>query len=88
MPVLLLYGKKYLGAKAQVKVLDAWVSFIKDQSLITEVALGDGVGHFVAEEAADETADALLEMDPENQGLRLPVFDQRVQIYEKNSERR
>jgi pimeloyl-ACP methyl ester carboxylesterase len=60
VPVLLLYGKEYLGAKAKVKVLDAWVGFIKDQSLITEVALGDGVGHFVAEEAADETADALL----------------------------
>jgi pimeloyl-ACP methyl ester carboxylesterase len=60
VPVLLLYGKEYLGAKANVNVLDAWVSWTKDQSLITEVGLGDGVGHFVAEEAADETADALM----------------------------
>jgi pimeloyl-ACP methyl ester carboxylesterase len=60
VPVLLLYGKEYLGAKAKVKVLDAWVGWIKDQSLITEVGLGDGIGHFVAEEGADETADALL----------------------------
>jgi pimeloyl-ACP methyl ester carboxylesterase len=60
VPVLLLYGKEYLGAKANVTVLDAWVGWVKDQSLITEIGLGDGVGHFVAEEAADETADALL----------------------------
>jgi pimeloyl-ACP methyl ester carboxylesterase len=60
VPVLLLYGKEYLGAKANVKVLDAWVDWVKDQSLITEVGLGDGIGHFVAEEAADETADALM----------------------------
>jgi pimeloyl-ACP methyl ester carboxylesterase len=62
VPVLLLYGKEYLGAKAKVKVLDAWVGWVKDQSLITESALGDGVGHFVAEEAADESTDALLEL--------------------------
>jgi pimeloyl-ACP methyl ester carboxylesterase len=60
VPVLLLYGKEYLGAKANVKVADAWAGWIEEQDLITEVALGDGVGHFVAEEAADETADALL----------------------------
>ncbi|KAF2674847.1 alpha/beta-hydrolase [Microthyrium microscopicum] len=59
-PVLLLYGKEYLGAKANVKVLDAWIDWVKDQSLITEIAIQDGVGHFVAEEAAEETAEALL----------------------------
>jgi pimeloyl-ACP methyl ester carboxylesterase len=60
VPVLLLYGKEYLGAKANVSVLDAWIGWVKDQSLITEIGLRDGVGHFVAEEAADETAVALL----------------------------
>jgi pimeloyl-ACP methyl ester carboxylesterase len=60
VPVLLLYGKAYLGAKANVTVSDAWAGWIKDQSLITEVGLGDGIGHFVAEEGADETTDALL----------------------------
>jgi pimeloyl-ACP methyl ester carboxylesterase len=60
VPVLLLYGKEYLGAKAHVTVSDAWADWIKDQKLITEIGLVDGVGHFVAEEAADETADALL----------------------------
>ncbi|KAF2422853.1 alpha/beta-hydrolase [Tothia fuscella] len=68
VPVLLLYGKEYLGAKPNVTVSNAWADWVKDQSLITEVGLGNGAGHFVAEEAAEETTDALLKWIEEIRG--------------------
>jgi pimeloyl-ACP methyl ester carboxylesterase len=58
VPVLLIYGKEYLGWRVNVE--EEWQHFVERPDLIQSRPLLNGVGHFVAEEAPEETANALI----------------------------
>src|ERR1700761_5784835 len=58
IPVLLVYGKKYLGMRGNVE--EEWQHFVTNESLITSHPLSNNIGHFVAEEAPEDTTDALV----------------------------
>jgi pimeloyl-ACP methyl ester carboxylesterase len=59
IPILLIYGKAYLGWRANVE--EEWQHFVTDRSLIKSHPLSNGIGHFVAEEAPEDTAAALID---------------------------
>lgn len=56
MPTLLVYSEQYIGKRFEVA--EVWKDWVEEGKL-TACALGDGVGHFGAEEAPKETAKAL-----------------------------
>jgi pimeloyl-ACP methyl ester carboxylesterase len=58
IPVLLIYGEEYLGWRVDVK--EEWQNFVTNKGLITNHPLSNGIGHFVVEEAPEETAAALV----------------------------
>lgn len=58
IPVLLIYGKEYLGWRVNVE--EEWQHFVTKRSLIKSHPLSNGIGHFVAEEAPEDTAAALV----------------------------
>jgi pimeloyl-ACP methyl ester carboxylesterase len=58
IPVLLVYGQEYLGWRVNVE--EEWQHFVTKRSLIKNHPLSNGIGHFVAEEAPEDTAAALV----------------------------
>jgi pimeloyl-ACP methyl ester carboxylesterase len=58
-PLLLVYGDDYIGSRFNMQ--DVWKEWVDDGVDIQTVPLGDGIGHFGAEEAPSETAKALNE---------------------------
>lgn len=60
VPLLLIYSGGFLKNRARKPIEEVWgPPWTADVKLITSVPIGDGVGHFVAEEAPEETAEAL-----------------------------
>ncbi|KAF2661791.1 alpha/beta-hydrolase [Lophiostoma macrostomum CBS 122681] len=57
VPLLLVYGKDYIGKRYDVP--SEWVDWVQEGVEITDHPLGNGVGHFGAEEAPKESADAV-----------------------------
>lgn len=60
MNVLAIYSKDYLGKRYHVRKI--WEEWMKDDSLykLEVLPIGGGVGHFIAEEASEEVAAAVL----------------------------
>jgi len=56
-PVLLVWSEGYIGKRYDVEAV--WRDWVGEGVKIDVRALGDGVGHFGAEEAPKETAEAL-----------------------------
>lgn len=62
VPLLLVYSGRFLPTRAKKPILEVWSQpWSAGPHLITERPLGGGVGHFVPEEAPEETAKALRE---------------------------
>ncbi|KAF3003102.1 hypothetical protein E8E13_008114 [Curvularia kusanoi] len=60
VPLLLIYSAAFLPKRATKPILEVWsLPWSEGPQLITECPIGDGVGHFVPEEAPEVTADAL-----------------------------
>ncbi|KAF2626991.1 alpha/beta-hydrolase [Macroventuria anomochaeta] len=60
VPLLLAYSAGFLPKRAKKPILEVWSQpWSEGAHLITEWPIGDGVGHFVPEEAPEETAQAL-----------------------------
>lgn len=60
VPLLLVYSAGFLPKRATKPILEVWSQpWSEGPHLITECPIGGGVGHFVPEEAPEETADAL-----------------------------
>jgi pimeloyl-ACP methyl ester carboxylesterase len=59
VPVLLIYGEAFLGKRGNVP--EIWKDWVADSAFITSHGLSNGIGHFVAEEAPEDTASALLD---------------------------
>ena len=58
--VLVIYSKDYLGARYNIRsVWEGWMADGAKEKLDVH-AIGGGVGHFIAEEAPDEVANAVL----------------------------
>lgn len=53
-PVLLLYSESYIGSRYEFP--DVWRGWVKDGVRIDSHGWGDGIGHFGAEEAPEESA--------------------------------
>jgi pimeloyl-ACP methyl ester carboxylesterase len=53
-PLLLLYGKDFIGKRYDFGAV--WKEWVKNGVKITDHGLGDGIGHFGAEEAPEECA--------------------------------
>ncbi|RYO37509.1 hypothetical protein AA0111_g2340 [Alternaria arborescens] len=58
VPVLLLYSEAGIGSRFSFP--DVWREWVGEGVRIENHGLGDGVGHFGAEEAPDECAEAIL----------------------------
>ncbi|KAF2491323.1 alpha/beta-hydrolase [Lophium mytilinum] len=58
MPVLLIYGAEFIGKRFDVR--KSWEGWVGEGVTVTDHELGDGIGHFTAEEAPEETAEAIL----------------------------
>ncbi|KAF2811892.1 alpha/beta-hydrolase [Mytilinidion resinicola] len=58
VPVLLIYGAEHIGRRFDVK--KEWIDWVGEGVKITDRGLGDGIGHFAAEEAPEETTEAIL----------------------------
>lgn len=62
VPLLLVYSGGFLPTRAKKPILEVWSQpWSAGPHLITERSIGDGVGHFVSEEAPGETARAIEE---------------------------
>lgn len=62
VPLLLVYSKEFMAKRAKRPMSDVWsYPWTKDQSLITDRGVGDGIGHFVPEEAPEVFAKELLD---------------------------
>ncbi|KAF1945847.1 alpha/beta-hydrolase [Clathrospora elynae] len=59
VPLLLLYSEGYIGSRYAFP--DVWKEWVGDGVQIKSHALGDGIGHFGAEEAPEECAKVLLD---------------------------
>jgi len=57
-PVLLVYGKEYIGKRFDMK--GEWREWVEDGVEIGDCGLVGGIGHFGAEEAPEETARGIL----------------------------
>jgi pimeloyl-ACP methyl ester carboxylesterase len=65
VPLLLVYSQSFLPKRAKKPVPDVWsLPWSDGPDLITSCPIGDGIGHFVPEEAPEETAEALLKWLP------------------------
>lgn len=58
-PLLLIYSEHYIGKR--YKFPDVWKNWVEPGVQIDSHALGDGIGHFGAEEAPDESANVINE---------------------------
>ncbi|KAF1364162.1 hypothetical protein EJ07DRAFT_100385 [Lizonia empirigonia] len=62
VPLLLVYSKEFLPKRARLPVREVWSwPWSAGGDLLAECAIGDGVEHFVPEEAPEETAKVLGE---------------------------
>ncbi|KAF3034814.1 hypothetical protein E8E12_006728 [Didymella heteroderae] len=60
VPLLLVYSGTFLPTRAKKPILEVWSQpWSAGPHLITERPIGDGVGHFVCEEAPEETVKAI-----------------------------
>jgi pimeloyl-ACP methyl ester carboxylesterase len=57
VPLLLVYSEGYIGKRYDVP--QEWADWVDEGVKIDSKALGDGIGHFGAEEAPEETAEAI-----------------------------
>lgn len=65
VPLLLLYSQGYLQKRAKHPMQEVWgPPYSVEDVQITAHPIGDGIGHFLPEEAPDLTADALLKWLP------------------------
>lgn len=60
VPLLLIYSQAFLPKRAKVPIAEVWGLPWSGPGLITDNPIGNGIGHFVAEEEPQATADALL----------------------------
>ncbi|KAL9088470.1 MAG: hypothetical protein Q9165_006194 [Trypethelium subeluteriae] len=64
-PLLLIYSQDFLPKRARKPIESVWDQPFSDGAgLITSIPIGNGIGHFLPEEAPDPTAEALLEWLP------------------------
>ncbi|KAF2203103.1 alpha/beta-hydrolase [Delitschia confertaspora ATCC 74209] len=56
-PLLLIYSKDYIGKRFNVP--KEWANWVDRSSKIDSFGIGDGIGHFVVEEAPRDTAGAI-----------------------------
>ena len=64
-PLLLVYSQDFLSKRAKKPIPAVWGQpFSDDPSLITSSPIGNGIGHFIPEEAPELTAEALLNWLP------------------------
>jgi pimeloyl-ACP methyl ester carboxylesterase len=62
VPLLLLYSGTFLPTRAKKPILEVWSQpWSAGPHLITERPVGGGVGHFISEEAPEETSNAIGE---------------------------
>lgn len=65
VPLLIVYSAEFLAKRTQKPMVDVWGDqFTKDKDLITTKGVGNGIGHFIPEEAPEECAKALLDWLP------------------------
>jgi pimeloyl-ACP methyl ester carboxylesterase len=65
VPLLLIYSQGFLPKRAKKPIIEVWSQpWSESQDLITSNPIGNGIGHFVAEEAPELTAEALLKWLP------------------------
>ncbi|KAF1847088.1 alpha/beta-hydrolase [Cucurbitaria berberidis CBS 394.84] len=65
VPLLLVYSQGFLPKRARKPITEVWSQPWSDgPSLITACPLGNGIGHFIPEEAPELTAEALLKWLP------------------------
>jgi pimeloyl-ACP methyl ester carboxylesterase len=57
VPLLLLYGKDYIGKRYDFSTV--WNDWVMQGTKITNHGLGDGIGHFGAEEAPEECGEVI-----------------------------
>lgn len=61
VPLLLVYSAAFLPRRASKPIREVWGRpWSEEECVITEAPIGDGVGHFVPEEAPEETTEALI----------------------------
>jgi pimeloyl-ACP methyl ester carboxylesterase len=61
VPLLLVYSQGFLPKRAKKPIAEVWSRPLSEgPELITSCPIGGGVGHFIPEEAPEETAEALL----------------------------
>lgn len=64
-PLLLVYSAGFLPKRAKKPILEVWSQpWSAGVHIITSHPIGDGIGHFIPEEAPEETAEALLKWLP------------------------
>lgn len=65
VPLLLIHSQDYLPKRLKAPIPSVWAQpWTSDPNLITARPIGNGIGHFVAEEAPEQTAEALLNWLP------------------------
>jgi pimeloyl-ACP methyl ester carboxylesterase len=65
VPLLLVYSQDFLPKRAKKPIPEVWgPPWSQDPSLVTSNPIGNGIGHFVAEEAPELTVQALLKWLP------------------------
>lgn len=57
VPLFVLYSKTYIGSRYTFP--DVWKEWVSEGVDIQHHALGDGIGHFGAEEAPEESAEVI-----------------------------
>jgi len=61
VPLLLIYSKDYLPRRAKKSIEEVWSQpWTKNSNLITSNSIGNGIGHFLPEEAPELTSKALI----------------------------
>ncbi|GAM88174.1 hypothetical protein ANO11243_062050 [Dothideomycetidae sp. 11243] len=60
VPLLLVYSAEFLPKRATIPIEQVWgPPWSERQDLVTSAPIGNGIGHFVAEEAPEEVAKAI-----------------------------
>ncbi|KAL3421174.1 alpha beta hydrolase fold protein [Phlyctema vagabunda] len=56
-PTLLIYAADVIGKRWDM--MKVWGEWVSEKDLLKEVGIGEGIGHFVPEEAPEKTAEAI-----------------------------